>query len=151
MATQISGKSALLMNSGLTVVRAAAAVPSNTTGTIFNITGGKVLITNFVGEVTTVFSSAGATFTINSVNTATSGTTAIGAASSSQTNTAVGNLASAPTFGGAFAFASALVDIPPFILKPGTIQVVTSAAITGAMSWLVSYVPLDPGAAVTAA
>jgi hypothetical protein len=39
---------------GASVSRAAAALPASTTGNLFTVTGGRILLTGIVGQVTTV-------------------------------------------------------------------------------------------------
>jgi hypothetical protein len=140
---------------GRKVDRAAATIPQTAAQTIFNVTGGRILVTALVGTVTTVI--GGTATTLKVTSTPTSGTAVDVASATAITSKEVGAIATLPGTAG-----SALVvnnaggggQIPghqPYIVPPGALSVTTSASTTGAMSWSLMYVPLDDGVTVTAA
>jgi hypothetical protein len=54
MSTLIQGDQIRALLRGIKVSRATAALPQTTAGALFTISGGKVLVTGLIGEVTTV-------------------------------------------------------------------------------------------------
>lgn len=137
---------------GLKVDRATAALPATTSGSLFAVTGGRVLITSIVGEVTTVL---GATVTNLKLRSAPTTGTAVDLCA----NLAVANKEAGTLFGITGTFATALVGanagatvVPsnPVVVPIGNIQATTDATNTGSVKWSVTYVPLDDGATVTA-
>lgn len=148
MASQIAGK--LLRNNiyGTKLERAAAVLPATTTTTYFTITGGRILLTTLVGEVTTATSATATTLAVNLVGSVNGLTQVLCNATSVAsltlgTDYAFSALAGAPVIGAAFNQNNETV------LTPGTIQFVTSATNTGAFRWTLMYIPLDDGATVT--
>lgn len=148
MASQIAGK--LLRNNiyGTKLERVAATLPATTTTTYFTITGGRILLTTLVGEVTTATGATATTLAVNLVGSV-NGLTQVLCNATSVTSLSLGTdyafsaLASAPVIGAAFNQNNETV------LTPGTIQFVTSATNTGAFRWTLMYIPLDDGATVT--
>lgn len=140
---------------GTKVDRATAALPATTQSAIFTVSGGRVLVTGLVGEVTTVM---GATATNLKVTAnPTTGTDVDLASNAAVTSKEVGSLITLPAASG-----SALVvkngggggQLPahnPYVVPVGTIDLVTDATDTGSVKWSLTYVPLDNGATVTAA
>src|SRR6266487_1988387 len=61
MPTPVQNQQVLRATTGFAVFRAAAALPSATIGTIFNITGGRVLIKSLSGTVVTLLSGTNST------------------------------------------------------------------------------------------
>jgi hypothetical protein len=149
MVAQISGKGLRLNTFGLTVSRAAAVLPATTTATIFNVTG-RVIVTNILGEVTTVMSATATTLALNFLSTP-AGTNADIGAAVAVTSLAVGSFYAAPTVGSTAVVGPMVVQNNEFILNTGIIRITTSATNTGAMSWYVNYVPLTDGSSITAA
>ena len=149
MATQVPGKSLLLANYGTTVNRAAAALPATTTTAIFSVTGGRVLVTNICGQVATALGATVTTVAINYLNTASTANLDI-AAAVAVTSAAVGTMYGVPSVGSAGVVAAYVVQNNEFILPTGSIRLTTSATNTGTMTWSISYIPLDAGAAVVA-
>jgi hypothetical protein len=145
---------------GLPVANAAKVVPSNTIGTIYTVTGGRILLTSLLGVVSTA---------IVGTPTLSVGATPSGGASAptalctatSISGAAVGTALSLPDLvSGALAVAASGVIGSPGVtidqggiamVSAGVITTTTSAAATGAISWLLTYLPLDSGAVVTAA
>lgn len=145
---------------GVRIVREAAALPQNATGNLFRVTGGKILLTSIVGQVTVEVVCAGAGNT-NLIHTPTTGAAVAtdlcgvldlsagdnGAVDAILTITGtVGDaLVSDEKAGSDAPSMSALL----LILQPGVIAVQqTHADTTGSIKWVMEYVALDSGAAV---
>lgn len=123
------------------------------TKTLFNVTGGKCLITSIVGEVTTAITAAN---TVKLQANPTTGTTGnlCAATDIGTTDTPAGNLLG---FDGiaASSIQTAPGTVPllqrPIAVNTGTIEQVTATGADGGITWVLTYVPLDDGAAITAA
>lgn len=123
------------------------------TKTLFNVTGGKVLITSITGQVTTAITVAG---TSKLQANPTTGTTSdlCAATDLGTTDTPVGNILS---FTGVKT--DSIVHGPgsapnlqrPIVVNTGTIEQVNATGADGGITWTITYVPLDNGAAVAAA
>lgn len=142
------------------VSQPTVALPATTTGQIFRVTGGRVLVRALVGEVTTA---TGATVTtckvsskkLSNANVAV-GTAVDVASAVSVASLEVGSLffvegdgtaAVTSTAGAAFIGTNSGLWIAP----QGEIYLTTSATNTGSMKWDLWYQPLDAGAVVVAA
>jgi len=156
MSVLIQGDQLRSLLCGVKVQRTTAALPQTSTSTLFTISGGKVLITSLVGEVTTVIQTqADATkLTFDPTDT---GATQDLSATLDITADAVGTLYSL-TGTPATAMQDALNFLPsnkvlaqPLVLKPGSILLDCAASNTGSVKWDLCYIPLDNGAAVVAA
>lgn len=150
MATQVNGKALLLANYGTTVFRTAATIPATTTQTLFTVVGGRIIVTNLSGLVTTVIGAVATNLLVNYLNTA-SGTNANLATNVAITSAPVGTQYSVSTLGAAGTIGVAVGQGNEMLLSAGTIRATTDATTTGAMSWALSYIPLDTGAYVVAA
>ena len=136
-------------------VRAAKAYPTLAveTKTLFNVTGGKVLITSIVGEVTTSITVAN---TVKLQANPTVGTTGnlCAATDLGTTDTLAGSLLS---FDGipASSIRQGVGTVPALpqgiVVNTGTIEQVTATGADGGITWVLTYVPVDNGAAVVAA
>lgn len=140
---------------GTKVDRATAVLPATTTGNIFLVTGGRILVTGLVGNVDVVCSATATTVKVSSaptVGTAVDLTTAVAV-----TSQEVGSQITLPlTSGGALVVKNGggggqLPSHEPFVVPAGAITITTSATNTGSVSWSLTYVPLDDGASVAAA
>jgi hypothetical protein len=149
----IAGPQVRALTLGQKVDRATAALPQTTAGTLFTVTGGRILLTSIVGEVTTVIQTQANNTKLQSVPTV--GTTVDLCAVLDITAKEVGAL-----FGITGTFATALVGanagatvIPtvPLIIPVGAIKLNCAASNTGSVKWSVTYVPYDDGASVAAA
>lgn len=137
---------------GLSVSQPAKTVPQNALSALFTVSGGRVIVTGIVGEVTTVI--GGTTPSAKLVANPTTGADSDIASAVAITGDAVGNLYGVSTVGGALAVLESVAPTPqePFVVKAGTIDLHVSAAdATGAIKWTLFYVPLDDGATVVAA
>jgi hypothetical protein len=123
------------------------------TKTLFNITGGLVVVTSIVGYVTTVITVAN---TVKLQANPTVGTTKdlVAATDIGTTDTPVGNLISFQGLTG-----DSLLTGPgavptikqPIVINTGTIEQVTATGADGGITWYVTWVPLQTGAALAAA
>lgn len=150
MSSQIAGKSLLLANYGTMVNRAAAGLPATGNLTLFNVTGGRILLMGLIGRVTTVLGATVTNLKLTSVS-------AVGAiatdlcANTVVTSLAVGNLFSPAAIGSVAQVGSAVSQNNETYVQPGLIRATTDATNTGAMDWTALYIPLDPGAVLAAA
>lgn len=156
MSTLIAGDQLRSLLCGVKVQRATAALPQTAAGALFTITGGKVLITSLVGEVTTVIQTQ-ADNTKLTFDPTDAGATQDLCAVLDITADAVGTLYSI-TGTPATAMQDALNFLPsnkvpaqPIVLKPGSILLDCAASNTGSVKWDLTYIPLDNGASVAAA
>lgn len=140
---------------GTKVDRATAALPQTAQGSIYTVTGGRILLTGLIGEVTTVMGATATTLKVTS--NPTTGTDVDLTSATAVTSKEVGSEFTLPATSG-----SGLVvtngggggQFPghnPYIVPAGTIDLVTSASDTGSVKWTLFYVPLDDGATVAAA
>lgn len=156
MASLIKGKDNRLISLGIKVEEPAAVLPATGTQHIFNVNGGRVLVTGLLGQVTTVCSGTATTVSIGTTPTVgTTNTTGLCTATAI-TSLEVGSLVSLPLTKGALAVGAnggAGVQITGdggIVVPAGQIDVVTSATNTGAFKWTIFYVPIDDGANITA-
>jgi hypothetical protein len=156
MSVLIQGDQLRSLLCGVKVQRATAALPQTSTSTLFTISGGKILVTSLVGEVTTVIQTQ-ADATKLTFDPTDAGATQDLSATLDITADAVGTLYSL-TGTPATAMQDALNFLPsnkvlaqPLVLKPGSILLDCAASNTGSVKWDLCYIPLDNGASVAAA
>jgi hypothetical protein len=150
MTVMISGPQVRGVLLGVKVDKASATLPASTVQTLFTITGGRILLTSIVGEVTTIIQAqANAT---KLVATPTVGTAVDLCATLDITGDEVGCL-----YGITGTFATAMVGANAgatpaqangIIIPIGTIKLSCAATNTGATKWSMTYVALDDGASV---
>ena len=149
--TQQSAASLRDVNLGICVDRATATLPQGTNAAIFTVTGGRVLVTAIIGQVTTVLGAVGnmkliATPTTGSANdmcaVVAAGTLAAGALVSID-----GIIGDAMLTG----TGSVSTIANPVVVNVGTINLSLSLSSTGSVKWTICYQPFDDGAVVTAA
>lgn len=137
---------------GAKVSRATADLPQTATGNLFTITGGRVLIMQIMGEVTTIIQN-------QACNTKISHDPDVGAAADLCAVLDIANKAVGTNFGITGTVANAMVgashaylvaQAAPMILPAGVITLTTAASNTGKVKWDVLYVPIDEGAAIEA-
>lgn len=149
---QFDADAVMYMALGKVVQRDTANLPQTATEALFTITGGRVLITSLVGEVTTVIQTQANNAKLQANPTA-SGSSVDICANLDVTAKAVASL---------FAITGTLADamvnglavkaqLAGIVAQTGTIDLVCSASNTGQVKWTLHYVPLDVGARVTAA
>jgi hypothetical protein len=141
-----------LLTKGVLVSRAAAALPSTTIGSIFTITGGRILIVSLTGQVVTLLS--GTNSTTVGLTPTWSGTSAPAALSSAGViPVAAGSPVCSKLDGGALiVVASGSIIAPtPWVAAAGAVTITTASTVTGTVSWDLIWIPLDTAAAVVAA
>jgi len=138
---------------GCRVDRATATLPASTAAAIFTVVGGKCMITNIVGEVTTIIQNQ-ANNTKLTANP-TTGTSVDMCTVLSIANDEVGCL-----YGITGGTGDAMVGTnaghtigmtTPAIVNAGTIDLDCAATNTGAIQWSIWYIPLEDGAYIEAA
>jgi len=138
---------------GAKVSKATAALPQATVDPLFNIIGGRVILTSLIGEATVAVQ--GQTTNLKIQANPTTGTTVDIAADLNATGDEVGCL-----YGITGAFASALVGTnagatvvisTPVVLQIGTIDLECGESSTGNIKWEATYIPLDPDGEMTPA
>lgn len=153
MATLIAGQQLQKILLGTKVDRATAALPQTTAGALFTVSGGRVIVTSLVGEVTTVIQTQANNTKL--VANPTTGTSVDLCAVLNISADEVGTL-----YGITGLFSDALVGanagatvLPrnPVVVAAGSIDLDCAASNTGSVKWSLTYVPLDAGASVEAA
>lgn len=141
---------------GQKVDRATAALPQSTASALFTISGGRVLVTSIIGEVTTLIQTQ-ADATKLTFDPTDAGATQDLCATLDITADAVGTMYSitgtpTATLQDALNFLpSNKVLAQPLILKPGSVLLDCAASNTGSVKWTLAYWPIDTGATVVAA
>lgn len=153
MTTIIKNADVRTIAKGILVSRATATLPQTTTGNIFTITGGRIIVRGLVGTVTTIIQNQ-----LNNTKLTSSPTTGTAVDLCTVTDIAnleVGGMVALPAaVGSALAKgnggALALAD-PLLVLPVGSIVLNCAASNTGSVKWDLIYTPLDNGAQVAAA
>ena len=150
-ASQMDGYALTQVQFGVRSDKATAAIPQSTTGTIFTVAGGRVLLLALIGEVTTIIQAQATTMKITSTPSVGS---AVDLCTTADLNALeVGGRVALPAAvgsamvkmnGGALTVAFNATVIPA-----GTIGAVTVASSTGQMKWTAWWVPLDQGATLS--
>lgn len=157
MSSMVKGSQLRLLDLGTQVLKAAQTLPQTTTLTLFTVTGGRCLITSLVGTVSTVIGAGAVTMSLGVAPTGgTANTAGIAALTTTLANKEVGtHFWLPPIVGSALLFgtnAGTPAQIVPgaLVVNTGTVTWTTAAAsTTGAVSWELTYVPIDTGAAIT--
>lgn len=140
----------------VTVNRATAALPQTTDGALFTITGGRVLIVDLVGEVTTLIQTQANNTKLKFNPTATGADTDLCAvlditADAVGTQYSITGTAATAMQSGLLCLTSAQLLARPLLLSEGDIELDCAASNTGSVSWTVTYRPFDTGATIAAA
>lgn len=151
MSTKIQGTQVRSLVLGTRVAKATGTLAAATTA-LFTVAGGKVLVTSIVGEVTTAITVANS---YKLQHNPTTGTTKdlCAATDIGTTDTPAGNLLGFQGLTGDSILTGpgAVPTIKqPLVLTAGSVEQV-SAGTDGEITWVLTYVPLDDGATVTAA
>jgi len=139
---------------GQVVERVSATLPQTAAAAIFNIVGGRVLVTSIIAQVTVVMGAVGNDTKLTATPTA--GTPRDICAVLDTANYVLGDLlgitginidamlppASAGTLEG---------QTVGVVLKTGTLDLDCAGNNTGELSWTIHYIPLDAGAVIQAA
>lgn len=138
---------------------AGLALPATTTGQLFRVYGGRVLVRGLVGTVTTIIQTQTCNGKISSKQLSDAGAavgTAVDVASNvDMTAREVGGMFFVEGDGTAMVASNAgcayVAGTGPWIAPQGEIYLTTGATNTGAAKWDLFYQPLDPGAYVVPA
>lgn len=152
MSTIIQGPQVRTILAGVRIEKSATTV-INGDADLFTISGGRVLITNLIGEVTTVISGTTPTLLVKNVTTV-GGDVSL-ATATTVTDDEVGTLYAVDGVGNALETGSSGVvesSAKGIVCAEGTLKMTSAAAdVAGAVSWTMTYVPLDDGASVASA
>ena len=152
----IDGQQLSRINLGTRVDRATATLPQTTDGALFSVSGGRVLLTALVGEVTTVIQTQANDTKLKLNPTATGADQDLCAALDISAD-AVGELYTiSGTVGDAMRSdlligLNSLLGAGGMILSEGDIELDCAASNTGSVAWSLRYFALDDGASVEAA
>lgn len=148
-----TGAYAPILDQTIRVERATAALPATTTATIFNITGGRIILKGLVGEVTTVIQTQACNLSVNVDSDA--GASDVIASALDVSAAAVGTYFGVEGDGTALENTGIgwgrLVTGVGVAVGPGAITITTSATNTGSVKWTLLYQPLDEEAVVAPA
>lgn len=150
MASGISGQALRRNLYGQSVSRATATLPATTSGNLFSVSG-RIILTTIIGQVTTAIQAQANAIKLEAFLTAAAAATDLCAAVDA-TGQGVGKLfgiSGNPTVAGMFGYGAPQTN-ELVINGPGFIRLNTAATNTGAMSWTLTYIPLDDGAFVMA-
>lgn len=150
MASGIAGQALRRNLYGQTVIRAAANLPATTSGNLFSVSG-RIILTSIVGQVTTAIQAQANAIKLEAFLTAAAAATDLCVAVDAN-GQGVGKLlgiSGNPTVAGMFGYGVPQTN-EMFVNGPGFIRLNTAATNTGQMSWTLTYIPLDDGAAVAA-
>ncbi len=155
MSYEISPNGIRTAQLGVKVDRATAVLPSGTLGNIFTVSGGRVLVTSLVGEVTTVLGAGANTITIGVAPTVGVGSATVLGTALTITTAAVGSHFSAAVSGAAVGDvatqAGVVIPATGFLVNAGSITITTTATVTGSVKWSLTYIPYDDAGTVAAA
>lgn len=152
MSNLYGAQAALLSEFGSKVSRATSNLPQTAQSALFNVLGGRVLVTGIVGTVTTAVQNQANNTKI--VANPTTGGDVDMCTTLSIANKGVGTLFGIQAYGSAMIGAEAgAVPLPtsPIVVAVGTIDLNCAASNTGQVRWDIWYIPLDTGAYITAA
>lgn len=150
MSDYIAGKALRKLQYGIKVDKAAAALAAAAT-TLFTVSGGRVLMTGFIGTITAASGANSCTW----AHAPTTGTAQPIAAALDINPALVGdNITITGIASAAATYNASATGLPmmanPVILSIGNLQI-TPAAADGSMSWTMFYIPIDDGASVASA
>lgn len=142
----------IFIRPGIRVSRDAASLPASTASALFTVTNGAILMTSIFGVVTTAIQNQANNAKL--VANPTTGTDTDLCAVLNIANDAIGTVYTITgTVGDAMlgaGWAEKNMAATQIIL-PGTIDLSCSATNTGAVRWVMHYLPLESGAYVSAA
>lgn len=138
------------VKSGQVTVNPAKALPATTTGTLFTVTG--TISATLVGVVS---GALGATATKPSLGITGNNTALAAASAASVASATAGSVFQMPSaLGGALpapvAAQGSAAGEAMFVVSDTNITMTTDATDTGSITWVLTWVPLSPGASVTA-
>lgn len=136
---------------GFRATRATDTLPQSAEENIFTVSGGRVFITRFFGEVTDTFSATDPQLSITTAPTV--GTAVVLASTVDSKDMEIGGFLSVEGDGSALilSLAGAVLGtaVPcGCVVAAGSIVLKSLASQTGSMKWDLTYFPIDLGAAV---
>lgn len=140
---------------GIKVDRVTSTLPGTGDLSIFTVSGGRIIVTSIVGEVTTVIQAQANAIKLKSVPT--TGTSKDISATLDINAYEVGALISldgtalSTTLSGTNAGAALSTRGTGIVIPIGAIKYNTAATNTGAIKWSITYIPYDNAAVVVAA
>ena len=160
MSVLLHGYQLRAINFGVQVIKTAQAFPQTATSSLFTVAGGICLVTSLFGIVTTVVAGTDPQLTLGTAPTSGTAEVAGIASSTALTSAEVGTFITVQPSSGkpgalvvmaSAAKAGNAVFLPStgLLVNTGTITQTTSASQTGAVSWYLTYIPMDTGASVT--
>jgi hypothetical protein len=163
MASDIAGRDYRRLELGRIVTKLAQAFPQGGPGTatLFTVAGGLVRVTSMFGVVSTVVASTDPVLSIGMAPTAGTAQTSGVATTKSLLSAEAGTLvtvagaatglpqALAVMTTAAKAGAAVFFGSGAFLANAGTITQTATTAVTGAIDWYLTYVPITDGASVS--
>ncbi len=155
MSDYIDGKALRKLLLGVKVEKTATALPAGTSGNLFTIAGGRVLMTGIIGECTVAVGGANNVKLIANPTVATAADTDLCAVADLNTCD-VGDLVTitgtaSDAIVAAHAGGVGMLDRKGIVMQEGTLDVNTSQNTAGTFSWTLFYIPIDDGAYITSA
>lgn len=164
MSVLIQGSQIRALLLGVRVEKSAFTLPATTSTAMFTVSGGRVIITSLIGEVTTAVQAQACNLNVT-IDPEGAGAAADLVAATEINGDAAGtfytvsgvqaDLLGSQTAGGTQVPTHALARVGAgasgFVVPAGSILLKTSATNTGATKWVMTYIPLDEGASVAAA
>ncbi len=136
---------------GTKVDRATSTLPATGDLTLFTVSGGRVIITSLVGEVTTAIQAQANAVKIKSVPTTGTAKDISATLDINGWLVSLDGTALSTTLSGTNAGAALVTKASGIIVPIGSVKLNTAATNTGAMKWSITYIPYDDGASVAAA
>lgn len=163
MANYIKGAVLRESQYGFQVVKLAQAFPQGGPGTatLFTVAGGLCMVTSLIGVVSTVVQSTDPVLSLGTAPTVGTAQTSGVATTKSLLSAEVGTLITvgATSTGlpgvlvvmttAAKAGAAVFPSLGEFVVNSGTITQTATTAVTGAVDWYLTYVPVTTGAAIS--
>ena len=139
---------------GIPLTRASTTLPATAIVPIFNIVGGRVLMTSLVGEATVLWGAVAGNTVLN--ENPTNGTTTVIGSAIDYSNLPLGATIGITGLDASAMIPAATGGIPGFtnqgrVLRVGVIEWQQTGTAVGEMSWALTYIPLDDGAYMTVA
>jgi len=149
----VPGRQLLNIHQGIPVFRAASLLPQTAAFAIFNIVGGRVLMTGIAGRITVILGAVG---NMGLEENPTAGTTELICAVVAAGTYAAGDMLGITGIAANAMQPAATGGIPAMttrgvVLRVGTLDWRLSGSSTGQMEWGMTYIPIDDGAYVTVA
>ena len=149
----VSARQLLNIHQGIPLLREATTLPQTTAFPIFNIVGGRVLMTGIGGRITIILGAVG---NMGLEENPTVGTTELICAVVAAGTYAAGDHVGITGIAANAMIPAATGGIPAMttqgvVLRVGTLDWRLSGSSTGEMEWALAYIPIDDGAYMTVA